>query len=173
MICTPKVRTFAPQEWRTYKELRLRALVDSPDAFGKTLAEEQDRSDDEWSGRLTSSADSGWDFPLVAEVDGEQIGLAWGHINKSNPDVASLYQMWVASSHRYLGAGQMLLEAVIAWARAKNARYLDLGVTCGDSPAMRLYTRAGFESVGQPQPFRPGSKLSGQPMRLKLKSDAA
>jgi GNAT superfamily N-acetyltransferase len=62
----------------------------------------------------------------------------------------------------------MLLEAVIAWARAKNARYLDLGVTLGNSPAMRLYTRIGFEPVGAPQPFRPGSELLGQPMRLKL-----
>jgi hypothetical protein len=67
----------------------------------------------------------------------------------------------------------MLLDAVIAWARAKNARYLDLGVTCGDSPAMRLSTRAGFEPVGQPVPFRPGSELLGQPMRLNLGSRAA
>ncbi len=173
MIRTSSIRTFAPHEWRTYRDLRLRALADSPDAFGRTLAEEQGRSDAEWSSRLTSEADSSWDLPLVAEVDGEPIGLAWGRIERSNPDVANLYQMWVAPSHRRLGAGQMLLDAVIAWAKAKNANYLDLGVTCGDSPAMRLYTRAGFEPVGQPRPFRPGSELLGLPMRLNLRSDAA
>jgi len=173
MIRTPKIRIFAPHEWGTYRDLRLRALADSPDAFGRTLAEEQDRSDTEWSSRLASGADSSWDLPLVVEVDGEPIGLAWGRIDSSNPDVANLYQMWVAPSHRRLGAGQMLLEAVIAWARANNACYLDLGVTYGDSPAMRLYTRAGFEPVGQPQPFRPGSELLGQPMRLTLRCGAA
>ncbi len=62
----------------------------------------------------------------------------------------------------------MLVEAVIAWAQAKNANYLELGVTCGDSPARRLYSRAGFVPVGQPQLFRPGSSLLGQMMRLKL-----
>ena len=168
----PKIRTFAPHEWGTYRDLRLRALADSPDAFGRTLAEEQDRSDAEWSNRLATGANSSWSHPLVAEVDGKPIGLAWGRIEESKPDVANLYQMWVAPSHRRLGVGQMLLEAVIAWARARSASCLDLGVTCGDSPAMRLYVRAGFEPVGEPQRFRPGSELLGQPMRLKLSGKA-
>jgi len=168
----PKIRTFAPHEWGTYRDLRLRALADSPDAFGRTLAEEQVRSDAEWSSRLASGADPSWELPLVAEVDREPIGLAWARIDRSNPDVANLYQMWVTPSHRRLGAGQLLLEAAIAWARARNASYLDLGVTCGDCPAMRLYARAGFEPVGEPQRFRPGSELLGQPMRLKLSGKA-
>jgi GNAT superfamily N-acetyltransferase len=167
MIHTPHIRTFAQHEWAIYKDLRLHALADSPDAFGSTLAKEQNRSDAEWTSRLAAGANS-WDFPVVAEVAGEPIGLAWGRIEKSNPHVANLYQMWVAPSHRCLGAGRMLLEAVIAWARAKNASCLELGVTCGDSPARRLYTRAGFEPVGQPQLFRTGSELMGQMMRLKL-----
>jgi GNAT superfamily N-acetyltransferase len=168
MTPNPNIRRFAPHEWATYKDLRLRALADSPEAFGRTLAEEQDRSDADWSNRLGTGANSNWDLPLVAEVNGKPVGLAWGRIGESNPDVANLYQMWVAPSHRRLGTGKMLLDAVIAWARAKNASYLDLGVTYRDSPAMRLYRRAGFEPVGQPQAFRPGSGLSGQMMRLKL-----
>jgi GNAT superfamily N-acetyltransferase len=166
----PKIRTFAPHEWRNYKDLRLRSLADSPDAFGKTPAEEQHRSDAEWSGRLTSGSDSNWDLALVAEIDSEPIGLAWGRIDNSNTDVANVYQMWVAPSHRRLGAGRMLLETVIAWATARNASYLDLAVTCGDTPATRLYARAGFEPVGEPEPVRPGSNVSAQPMRLKLRS---
>ncbi len=168
MIHTLKIRTFAPQEWDTYRGLRLRALADSPDAFGSTLADEQDRPDAEWSRRLASGADSRVNLPLVAEVHGEPIGLAWGRIDTSDPEVAALYQMWVAPNHRGLGAGQMLLEAVIAWARARNASYMDLGVTCGDRPARRLYERAGFKPMGEPQPLRPGSTLLVQPMRLIL-----
>ena len=166
-LITPNIRTFAQHEWAVYKDLRRRALADSPDAFGSTLVREQNRSDAEWASRLAAGANS-WDFPGVAEVAGEPIGLAWGRIEKASPDVGNLYQMWVAPGHRRLGAGRMLLEAVIAWARAKNASYLELGVTCGDSPARRLYTRAGFEPVGKPQLFRPGSELMGQMMRLKL-----
>jgi GNAT superfamily N-acetyltransferase len=168
MTPTPTIRSFAAHEWATYKRLRLHALADSPDAFGRTLAEEQDRPDELWSSRLAAGAGSEWDLPLLAEVDGLPAGLAWGRIESSNPELANLYQMWVAPEYRGLGAGRMLLEAVIAWARAKGARHLELGVTLRDSPAMRLYTRAGFELAGEPEPIRPGAELLATPMRLEL-----
>jgi GNAT superfamily N-acetyltransferase len=173
MTVVPKIRTFAENEWAIYKDLRLTALTESPDAFGSTLAREVQRSDADWASRLASGVNSSWDFPVMAEIDSQPIGLAWGRIEQSNPAVADLYQVWVRPNYRCLGAGQMLLEAVKAWAVDKQVDFLELGLTCGDSPAMRLYLRAGFEPVGQPEPIRPGAELLGQHMRLKLRSDAA
>ena len=161
------IRTFAAREWQNYKALRLRALADSPGAFGSIFAETERRSDTSWQNQLAGD-DSALNLPLIAEVDGEQIGLAWGRIKKSDPDLANLYQMWVAPSHRGLGVGEMLLKSVIAWAGEKNARHLDLGVTVRDSFAMRLYKRLGFEIVGEAEPLRPGSALLCQSMRLNL-----
>lgn len=66
----------------------------------------------------------------------------------------------------------MLIDAVAAWAREAGARHIALDVTDGDSPAMRLYTRAGFRPSGDPQPLRPGSPLLRQPMRLALSPEA-
>jgi hypothetical protein len=37
---------FAAHKWPTCQNLRLRALADSPDAFGRTLAEAQEYADD-------------------------------------------------------------------------------------------------------------------------------
>ena len=165
----PSIRTLAADEWRAYRDVRLRALADSPDAFGRTLAEEAVRPDAEWARRLASSADVRANLPVVAEARGELVGLAWGRIDPSNPDIATLTQMWVAPTHRGRGVGQSLLKAVIAWATAQNAASLDLGVTCGDNPARRLYERAGFNPLGEPQSLRPGSTLLAQPMRLALR----
>ena len=165
----PVIRSFLSHEWRTYRDLRLRALADSPDAFGGTFVQEKTRPDTEWSTRLASGVASHQDLPLLAELGTESIGLAWGRIESSNPDVANLYQMWVAPNYRGLGAGQMLMESVIAWASAANMCSLALNVTCGDSPARRLYVRAGFQAVGEPEPLRPGSELLAQPMRLALR----
>ena len=169
MTDLPTVRTLAADEWRTYKNLRLAALADSPDAFSSTLAEEAGWLDADWARRFAASVDSREDLPLVAEIRGEPIGLAWGRIEPSCPDVAALYHMWVAPGHRGMGAGHMLLAAVIAWATARNASFLNLDVTCGDRPARRLYERAGFKAVGHPEPLRPGSELLVQSMRLALR----
>ena len=109
----PNIRTFSSSEWQIYKDLRLWALADSPDSFSRTLAEEQVRSDKEWSKRLAEGVNSRLDLPLLAEIDGRPIGLAWGHIETTTTQVANLYQVWVAPGHRRLGVGQMILDAVI------------------------------------------------------------
>jgi GNAT superfamily N-acetyltransferase len=165
----PAIRTLTADEWRLYRDVRLRALADSPDAFGSTLAEEAIRSDEQWAHRLASSADPRVNLPLVADIRSELVGLAWGRIDAAQPDVATLYQMWVAPACRGTGIGRQLLQAVIAWAVGRGAAALDLGVTCGDTPARRLYERAGFTPHGAPQPLRLGSMLLAQPMRLALR----
>jgi ribosomal protein S18 acetylase RimI-like enzyme len=166
------VRRFAPDEWRMYRDLRLSALRDSPDAFGSTLAREAERSDDEWSSRLARGAASVHELPLVAERDGEPAGLAWMRIEELEPDVAHLYQMWVAPTHRRFGVGKMLIEAAIQWARAAHAQQVALDVTCENASAVRLYSRAGFAPVGDPKPLRAGSALRSQSMRLVLKTSS-
>ncbi|MFC2064247.1 GNAT family N-acetyltransferase [Chloroflexota bacterium] len=166
-----RVRPFTPSEWKTYQDLRLRALADAPDAFGSTLAREQDHPDSLWESRLADGQDRRWNLPLVAEVNGEPAGMAWGRIEEDDPDRAYLYQMWVAPEYRQRGVGEKLLNEVIRWARECDASTLHLGVTVRNSPAMRLYLRAGFEPDGEPGPLRPGSDLMEQSMRLKLRKD--
>ena len=134
---------------------------------------EQGRADEEWSARLSSGTASATDLPLVAELNGEPVGLAWGRIEPGESHTAHLYQLWVAPGARGVGVGRLLLDAVIAWARSSDVRYLALDVTCGDTPATRLYARAGFRPVGGPNPLRPGSPLLEQPMSLDLKASAA
>jgi ribosomal protein S18 acetylase RimI-like enzyme len=173
MHAVPTVRTFAGHEWRTYRSLRLGALADSPDAFGSTLAAEQASSDEQWSARLARGIASKTDLPLVAELNDRSVGLAWARIVSSEPTVAHLYQMWVAPNSRRMGVGRMLLNAAIAWAEASNVQAMVLAVTCGDTSASRLYTRAGFSPAGSSEPLRPGSSVLVQPMRLPLNESAA
>ena len=170
---TPTVRAFAEHEWPVYRYLRLAALADSPDAFGSTLAHESQRPDPEWANRLAAGVRSDWDLPVMAEVDGLPVGLAWGRIEETDRAVAHLYQVWVHPGYRGCGAGQLLLNTIIAWAKDRQAEYLELGVTQGDTPAMRLYVRAGFEPAGPPEPLRPGSAFLAQAMRLKLSGQDA
>lgn len=162
------IRPLRADEWRTYRDVRLRALADSPDAFGSTLEIEQAKPDEYWVERLADAATSQWQLPLVAEAGTDFVGLAWGWIDPSKPDVAQVLSMWVAPHTRGKGSGLRLLEAVIAWAREANVQHVDLRVTCGNAPALRLYARAGFYSLGDSGPLRPGATVRAQDMRIDL-----
>ena len=162
----PLVRRFAAGEWADYRDLRLRSLADSPDAFGSTLALETGRADAEWEGRIAEGVASKQDCPLVALLGEAFVGLAWGRIEDAKPGDAQLYQMWVAPEARRLGVGRLLLEEVVRWARACGVTRLVLEVNVANEPARRLYERAGFQKQGQPEALRDG--LMGQRMERRL-----
>ena len=167
------VRPIHPDEWREYKHLRLRALQDAPDSFGSTYAAESTRQDEAWVARLQLAQLSEKDAALFAEHGSTICGLVWCKIETDAPEVANLYQMWVAPEARGRGAGTELLEAAIAWASRAGASVVRLGVTVADSPAMRLYVRRGFGKVGEVEPLRLGSSISAQAMELRLSNGAA
>jgi GNAT superfamily N-acetyltransferase len=162
------VRRFEEVEWPTYRELRLRALAESPDAFGSTLAVEQSRTAAEWSTRLSAGVTSQFDLPLLALAAGTPGGLAWAKVDQADFSLVNIFQMWVAPEFRGQGLGGRLLHAGIAWARAREAKAVCLSVTLSESPAMRMYRAAGFQPSGPAEPLRPGSDLLAQPMVLRL-----
>lgn len=171
MSAMPTFRLIQPDEWPRYRDLRLRALLESPDAFGSTHALESARPDDLWAARIADAAVSPRDLALFAEVNGAPCGLAWCKIFEAEPGVAHLFQMWVAPECRGQGLGGQLLKQAIAWAPSAGAHTLRLGVTVADSPAVRLYRAHGFAPVGPLEPLREGSALVAMTMELALAAD--
>lgn len=162
------IRPMEAHDWPKYRQARLGSLADSPDAFGSTLAAEQDRTPDAWVAQLSAAAVSGQDCPLIAELAGVVVGLVWAKVDATNASAVNVFQMWVAPESRGRGVAATLLREAIKWARSKRARVVQLGVTCGDTSAVRLYLREGFQAVGSPEPLRSGSPLLSQTMRLAI-----
>jgi ribosomal protein S18 acetylase RimI-like enzyme len=162
------IRPFVADEWPVYRDVRLRALRDSPDAYGSILDRESVLTEDEWAARLARGVRSEGELPLIAECDGEPCGLAWVRFDDDAPEAAHLYQMWVAAEHRRRGVGRALVDAAAAWARAMGATRLELDVTTSNEAAVRLYEGVGFATNGEPRPLRPGSTLEAQGMRRML-----
>jgi ribosomal protein S18 acetylase RimI-like enzyme len=159
------IRPFEAAEWPAWRALRLRALADSPDAFSATLADAQARADETWQALLAQTVASPHHLPLLAEVNSKPAGLAWANIEA---DIATLYQVWVAPEHRGRGIARALLTRAIGWARERGATAVELDVTAGDTPAVRLYRRLGFEAAGAPLPMTNRGDLHEQAMRLLL-----
>jgi RimJ/RimL family protein N-acetyltransferase len=165
-----RIEPLHPSQWSAYRDARLRALADAPDAFGSTLEAERARRDGEWRSRVEAGSNSRLDLPLVARQGDRFVGLAWGKVFPSDPSTACLFQMWVDPELRGQGIGAAMVRQVIDWASALGATRLVLGVTEGDTPARRLYERAGFQVEGDLEPLRARSELRAQRMVLKLGS---
>lgn len=165
---TIAIRRLAPQDAATYRAVRLRSLADSPDAFGSTWAHEDALPQDHWPARLAAAAVSGKDCPLIAEQDGIPLGVVWAKFDATDPSLVNVFQMWVAPEGRGRGIAARLLREAVAWAKSRDARTVQLGVTWGDTPATRLYARAGFVPYGELEPLRDGCDLLSQTLRLTL-----
>ncbi|MDR2334184.1 MAG: GNAT family N-acetyltransferase [Burkholderiaceae bacterium] len=168
------IRPIAPHEWPAYRDIRLQALRDSPDAFGSTWEAEATGTDEHWSTRIASAAAGNTDRALFA-VNGDDVcGLVWCKLPAAEPGIADIYQMWVHPSARGQGVGSALLGEALAWARSRGSRRVRLGVTADTaSPAMHLYRSHGFRPVGQVEPLREGSELMSQAMELEWSAPAS
>jgi ribosomal protein S18 acetylase RimI-like enzyme len=161
-------RPLRPDEWRLYRELRLEALRDAPDAFGSTLERELAFPEQEWITRLAAGATSHRDRPLVAEESGRAVGLAWVRIDSNDSTTATLYQVWVHPEFRRRGVGQLLLTSAMAWAREAGAATMVLSVACGPGSAIEFYRQAGFTETGERSPLRSSSDVLQQPMQRAI-----
>ena len=135
-----------------FKDVRLRALQDTPSAFGSTYAKESHLTDADWVKRAaqwTSERSAGY----LAIDAGIPCGIAAVLLDQDDATRAHLMSMWVAPSHRRLGIGRLLVAAILAWARAQGARTLQLMVTCNNDPAIRFYQRFGFTLTGRTEAY--------------------
>ena len=149
------VRELSPEDWPVWKEIRLRALADSPDAFGRTHSEELRFPDAHWQERVAATSS----VQLVAEDDSRPVGIAAVWFDPDEPSVASVYSMWVDASVRRRGVGRALLDAAIGRAVARGVPNVQLTVTEGNTGAYEMYRRAGFVETGRREPLREGSEL--------------
>jgi ribosomal protein S18 acetylase RimI-like enzyme len=165
-----RIRRLAAREWPAYRALRLRSLLDAPEAFGSSHAAEEAWAQELWMARLTAASVSGRDCPLVAEAesDGAMLGLLWAKCDADDAGIVNLFQMWVAPEARGRGVASALLDEAVVWARTIGARLVRLGVVISNQAALQLYLRHGFSKAGEPAPIRPGSALLEQAMQLQL-----
>lgn len=147
-----------PEDWERIRDLRLRALLSDPDAFGSTYEQEVDRDEDAWRSWATGWANA-VDQGLFAAVDeGDWVGMALGVRWEEDPVTAQLYAMWVEASWRRRGLGHALVGAVVAWARGLGVRKVTLRVTEENAGARALYERCGFLDTGEREALREASE---------------
>lgn len=167
-----RIRRLAPNEWRRFRDIRLRSLKDSPEAFGGTYESEGNSDEARWCGWLTGD---GWRGDVAAflaegEGTGRPIGVAVCALFDAQPGTAHLFAMWVDPVERGRGVGRALVRAVAARAKERGAGEVTLCVTEGNDAAAALYASSGFVGTADPpRPLREGSGVCIVDMRLLLR----
>ncbi len=156
------VRAASRDDWAIVKEVRLRALADSPGAFGSTLARELEFDDAEWKRRVDPG---NW---YLAVVEGRTVGLVATIGVLDTPHERHLVAMWVEPAMRGTPAATELVEAVCRKARTDGATEITLWVADENHRAKRFYERLGFVSTGEQQPLPSNPAVGEQQMRMPL-----
>ena len=147
-------------DWAAFREVRLRSLLDSPEAFGSTYGDESSQTERAWRDWAAGRWRGGTAAAFVGRADdGTPLGTATGAEYEAEPGVAYLYAMWVAPDARGAGVGRALLDAVADWARDRGCDRLVLLVTESNERARRFYVTHGFGDTGERRPLREGSDV--------------
>jgi RimJ/RimL family protein N-acetyltransferase len=143
-----RVDRLGEDDWVTFREIRLRSLLDSPDAFGSTYGEESSNTERAWrdwaAGRWRGGAAAV--FAGRAE-DGAAVGTATGAEYDAEPGIGYVYA---------------------TWARGRGCDRLALTVTETNAAARAFYDACGFIESGDRSPLREGSRLHVVTMTKEL-----
>ena len=150
-----------------YKDARLRALQDTPTAFGSTYAQEARLNDNDWLARADHGKGGG-SAAFLALDSGKPCGIVGCFLDRDDSSCAHLVSMWVSSSHRRRGVGRVLVRAVLDWARAKPAGDLYLTVTSSNDSAILFYQALGFSFTGRTEPYPNDADLFEYEMTRRL-----
>ena len=150
------------------RDLRLRSLAESPDAFGQPIDKAQDRPDVEWHRSARQSALGDSRIWLFAQRGHDVIGLIQGR--KRPPATLLLFSMWVDPRARQRGLGRELVESLERWASGWDARETILWVYGDNDLAIRFYGNLGFEVVRNGEDAESGARFGALAMQRPLKT---
>lgn len=158
------IRILTAADASAYRSLMLEAYEQAPDAFTATPAERRAEPESWWIRRIGSA--DGLATSLGAWQNEQLVGtVALEYSAKPKTRHAALVLgMYVQAAQRGQGLGLALMKAAVAAASSRpEILALNLTLTEGNEPALRLYRSVGFVTWGvQPQAIRIEAGLKGK-----------
>lgn len=144
-----EIREVEAGDLATFKEVRLEALLNHPEAFASTYEGEKRDSDEKWLERIAAS-DGRSNITYLAFVDGNPAGMAgiFCGFSPKTRHSGTIWGVYLRPQYRGQGIATRLLEACAAWAREGTMRILKLGVVTTNTAAIKCYTNYGFQVYG-------------------------
>lgn len=143
------VRPLGEEDWQQYRDTRLTALRESPEAFVATVDEEEAYDEDFWRVRMTRSA------RLLAEREGSPLGIvSVGRASNDHPTTSELFGLWVSPEARGSGVATELVRAGATLARQQGQTQLAYWVGSDNGRAVAFASGFGFRPTAERRPMR-------------------
>jgi GNAT superfamily N-acetyltransferase len=142
------VRVLDGSDWPLFRDVRLRALEESPASFSAQLADEADQDEQFWRDRMDRS------HQLLAERDGRPEGIASLGPYAAEPSSGEIFGLHVVPGARGTGVSWRLVEAAAALASREGHRQLYYWVGVDNGRAIGFAKNFGFRSTGSRRPSR-------------------
>lgn len=123
--------------WERVRDVRLRSLQESPEAFTSSYERESAWNKEDWAPRWNNRA---W---FLSSENNFDTGIA-GTYAFGDPQHVHVIGMWVDPAYRGTKAAEDLIDACKAWTRNRGSDELALLVVPGNIPARRFYEKVGF-----------------------------
>ena len=139
------IRRLTPGDVATWRAFRIEALVQSPESFLMTLAEEEARPDEALVADVVER-------PVLGRFDGDRLTGCIALRGMEGPEFehrAWVGTVYVSPERRGSGDADRLMEAVTAVARDAGHLQLELYVLSTNARAVRFYERHGFRVTGE------------------------
>jgi L-amino acid N-acyltransferase YncA len=156
------VRVLEESEWSLYRDVRLRALTESPGSFTATLAEEADRDEQFWRDRMTQS------HRLLAERGPVSQGIVSLGPYKQEPAAAEVFGLYVVPAARGTGVSWRLVEAAAALATQQAYLQLYYWVGTDNGRAVGFANNFGFRTTDYRRPSRSSDLERGEEIAMVL-----
>jgi len=142
------VRVLGETDWSVYRELRMTALKDSPNAFAATAAEEEVYGEHVWRSRMRR-ADR-----LIAMVGERPVGVASVRtMHGEFSHVAEVFSVWVDPTLRGQGIATALMKACAAQAQRGGHTQLVYWVGSDNGRAVAFASGFGFRPTDMRRPM--------------------
>ncbi|WP_265443381.1 GNAT family N-acetyltransferase [Flexivirga meconopsidis] len=142
------VRALGEEEWQVYRDVRLAALREAPDAFAASASQEEKFDEDFWRKRMGRSR------RLVAEADDQVVGVvSVGRRPSDDERISELFGLWVTPDLRGKGVAWKLVDAGVKQARDDKYDFVLYWVGTDNGRAVAFASSFGFRPTDGRRPM--------------------
>lgn len=148
------VRALGTDEWQLYREVRLAALQNAPNAFVARFEDEASAGDDFWQERMIRAP------RFVAEREGKPVGVVSLGQHDDDPETAEVFGLWTAQTARGAHAAWNLVAAADRKAAEDGSQVLYFWAGSDNAAAVGFASSFGFRPTSKRRPARRADSAS-------------